>query len=632
VRSAAWFAAGAVLALAAQAQAQAPRVDTQLSARQVEVGERFVVQATVSSAPGSTAPSNPALVVPGAIAASGPSVSTQQQVTISGGQVRQSYGVTATWGLTASRPGTYRVGPASFQVGATRVQGLPATVEVLPAGTQPQRLRRPSFPPDPFDVFRNPGFPGFPGLGFDEPDPSHPDTQPPFPDELKVDRARDPHAFLRMRATPTRVVVGEQVTLAVDAYGSRGPFRELSSKEPSHSDFLSFAIVSDAHGEKQFRIPIDGTIFYGLKIREFALFPLHAGKLRIGPMEMGFEGRGYSAAGQTAGLRRSSEALEIDVVEPPIAGRPPGYKIGDVGRYVLGATVEPRQVVAGDAVSIVVKLEGTGNLPHQLNVPARRGIEWLEPAIVEDVEPEGGVVGGWRKFSYVARVSQAGDVDLGEIALPFWDPKRGAYDVARAALGTVVVRDNPKLAKQDRDRAALPEIALQPRKALGPEPERPRYLADRYWFWLALGATPLGVIGLFGATRLAGSLRVRWQARQQAHQTRANLALREAHAAVERNEAAAAATAVERAVHLAIEARADLRARGVLRDELAATLEARGIPGDSAKEAVALLEACDALRFTSDETIAPRALVDRASQLVSGLHRSPPRPAPRSSV
>ena len=184
------------------------------------------------------------------------------------------------------------------------------------------------------------------------------------------------------------MVVGEQVTLAIDAYGSRGPFREVSSTEPSHPDFLSFAIITDAHGEQHFRVPIGGTTWFAVKFREFALFPLHAGSLRIGAMDMGFEGRGYQTSSRHAGLRRSSEPIQISVVEPPIASRPPGYRVGDVGSYKLTATVEPRQVMAGDAVSIVVKLEGTGNLPHQLNTPQQRGIEWLEPTIVEDVEPQ----------------------------------------------------------------------------------------------------------------------------------------------------------------------------------------------------------------------------------------------------
>jgi hypothetical protein len=623
----AWVLSGSVataISAAAPAIAQSPRVDTQISDRKVEVGDRFILQATISTEAGSATPGSPSLVVPPGITASAPNISTQQQVTISGGQVRQSHGVTATWGLSAIRPGTYRIGPPSFQVGASRVQGRVAMVEVVAAGTSP-RPQRPAWPPDPFDLFRSPGFPAFPGFGFDPPGDAD-ETLPPFPEELRIERASDPIAFLRARATPTRVVVGEQVTLAVDAYGSRGPFREVSSTEPSHPDFLSYAVVTDAHGEQHFRVPIGGQTWLAVKVREFALFPLHAGSLRIGAMDMGFDGRGYPGTSRQAGLRRSSDPIQISVVEPPVAGRPPGYRIGDVGRYKLTATVEPRQATQGDAVSVVVKLEGSGNLPHQLNTPQQRGIEWLEPAIAEDVEPQAGVLGGWRKFSYVVRLNQPGQIELGEIALPFWDPQRKAYDVTRAALGAVDVRHNPKLSTEKKANGSPAEIALAPRRELGAAPERRRYLGDRSWFWLLIGAGPLAVIALRGTTLLGRSLRDRWRARRDAHQTRANLALREAQAAAERNEPAAAASAVERAVHLAIEAKVDLRARGVLRNELAATLEARGISSDSAAEAVALLEACDTLRFTSDDALTPHALIDRASRLVLGLNRASPRP------
>ena len=85
-----WLLSGtlaAAVSAAAAARAQSPRVDTQISARKVEVGERFIVQATISTEPDSAAPSNPTLLIPAGITASGPNISTQQQVTISGGQV-----------------------------------------------------------------------------------------------------------------------------------------------------------------------------------------------------------------------------------------------------------------------------------------------------------------------------------------------------------------------------------------------------------------------------------------------------------------------------------------------------------------------------------------------------------------
>ena len=152
----------AVVSAATPASSQSPRVDTQISPRKVEVGERFIVQATISTEPGTAPPTNPTLLVPPGVTASAPNISTQQQVTISGGRIHQSNGVTATWGLSAARPGTYRIGPPSFQVGPTRVQGRAANVEVVAAGAGP-RQQRPGWT-DPFDLFSQSRFSFVSGL------------------------------------------------------------------------------------------------------------------------------------------------------------------------------------------------------------------------------------------------------------------------------------------------------------------------------------------------------------------------------------------------------------------------------------------------------------------------------------
>jgi hypothetical protein len=57
---------------------------------------------------------------------------------------------------------------------------------------------------------------------FDDDDPTG--SLPPYPEELRVDRAPDAYAFLRAVASPTQVVVGQQLTLKIYAYGRQGPF------------------------------------------------------------------------------------------------------------------------------------------------------------------------------------------------------------------------------------------------------------------------------------------------------------------------------------------------------------------------------------------------------------------------
>jgi hypothetical protein len=273
---------------------------------------------------------------------------------------------------------------------------------------------------------------------------------------------------------------------------------------------------------------------------------------------------------------------------------------------------------------VVVKLEGTGNLPHRLNTPQNRGVEWLEPSVVDDVEAEGGVVKGWRKFTYVVRLAEPGNVELGEISLAFWDSRRQAYDVARAALGSVVVKPSGrKVAAAEQARPDALEGVLVPRKSLGAPADARSFLADRLAFFWLLFLAPLGVVVATGSVRLGRKLRDHWQSRREAHATRVKQILEEARTALGRDDRSAAAGAVERAIIVGIEAATGVKARGVLRDELCHKLSDAGLDEKLAAELVDLLEACDALRFRMDEDASANELVTRTEELALRLTRKP---------
>ena len=298
-----------------------------------------------------------------------------------------------------------------------------------------------------------------------------------------------------------------------------------------------------------YQLPIDGQLWYAKKVRELALFPIRSGKLSIGAMRMGFDGRGYPSQGSNKGLVRYSNPLEITVAEPPVAGRPPGYKVGDVGRFTLTANVEPREIVAGEAVSVVAKLEGTGNLPFTLKTPQRQAVEWLDPTTVDDIDARGTTIGGWRKFTYVVRIEEPGEVELGEISLPYWDPDRDAYEVARADLGSVKVKPNPGgyTPPEPKESDALEGIA-KARTALGSAADRHQPITDHPWFWGLLLLGPLGVVLVSATAHATGRAREKLGERRESKTRGASRAISDARAAHKAGDRAKAATASERAV------------------------------------------------------------------------------------
>jgi len=617
----AFTAAAALAVLGASSVARALDVKTAVSSQRVGVGESFDVQLVLmSDGQNGNAIGNVRLPLPPGMTATQPSLSPQSQVSIINGQMTQRVGATLTWTVTTSKPGSFKVGPPSATFGGERAQGSLIPIEVVTGatGSAPQRARHGFDPFNFFDPFgRNSPFP--PGFNLkspfdDEPSEEQRPEEPTYPDELRVDKAPDPIAFLRATVAPNPVVVGQQVTLRVYAYGGRGQFSAENPNEPSHADFLTFDTGPEQ--VKAYLVPVSGIRFIAAKLRELPMFPLHAGTLRAGNMKMGFAGRGYPAVATGGALVRESNWVNVVVSEPPLNGRPPGYKIGDVGEYRLEATVEPREIVAGEAISVVAKLSGIGNVPFKLQTPESHGVEWLEPALSEKMETPGGVVQGWRTFSYVVRLTEQGSVDLGELSLPYYDPKRHEYAVARASLGRIDVKPNPNASKAKPEPKPDDRLAgvLRARDTLGARAMAASPLSDRSGFWAALLLAPFGVVFAGGALSFAARAREKLRERGASLGAQLESALREGRELAARDPQGSVA-AVERALFLAIELKLNLKARAVLKSELRTKLSERGLPSARAEALARILEDCDALRFVgAGSGIDPVELAQRAAK------------------
>lgn len=601
--------AGVATLVPSPAQAQ---IETSVSSRRVEVGEPFQLQLSASADSGS--PGNPRLAAPAGISVQGPSMGTQTQMTFSNGRMSRSTRITATWTLIASKPGTYRVGPPSIEIGGKVQQGQVAAVEVLPRGSTPRR--RSPFGQFPFDLFDFPdplGGRPLPGL----PDPNAFD-QPSHPPEFAIEEALDPTAFVVTRVTPARVVLGEAVRVDILAYGARGDFHSEPSTEPSREGFLAYDVNENP---RTFRLPIGDSLFTAKRVNALILFPIQTGTLKIGASRFEFKGGAYDNRTGN-GITRESAPVQVIVTEPPLEGRPPGYRLGDVGKYELKASVEPRTVTEGGAVAVTVKLEGTGNVPASLPLPGQKGVEWSAPTTSEHLEAAEGKVQGYRTFAYVVKLDRPGEIDLGELALSFYDPEKRRYATTRARLGKVTVRPDPQA--KEKQAAAEPSDVLRellpPRTSFGAGSVRPSYLADRPFFWVALALGPLSVLAVSGAAQGGRRWYERRRQRRDLPEERAGRELERAREARGRDPVQACGAA-ERAVVLAIESATGLKARGVLRSELASELTKRGVREELSKQVVELLDQCENVRFSGALAEAADHAVELSERIVPAFSR-----------
>lgn len=576
----------------AWAQVAGLELRAQASASEVEVGQVFTIELRAMG-DGTATPTAPDLRVPGSFDAQGPSVGTQTTMQFGGGQSITRSGITATWRVVAKRLGHYTIAGPTVTVGGRRVQANAITVDVVRNARQAPPQPSPFLMPGGPGGFSWPGqgFPGFDDRGDDRADDGAETSELDIPN-----KAPDPKIFLRAVADKTSAVVGEQVTLSFYIY-YRVDFEMTERHEATMADFVRVAMMKSP--DTTTRYATAGGVRYAVRLLDkLALFPVRTGRLHTGEMAGRFTGRRIGAR-----IEKRSNDIVVEVSDPPAAGRPAGFTSGDVGKFKLSAIVQPRKIEQGGSVSVTLKVTGTGNFPTSLKVPARTGIEWLEPVKRESIEPTGDVIGGYRSFAYMTRVNESGAVDLGEVELPYWDPAAKRYDVARVKLGTVqatpsqtpVAAASPTSA-DDEPLAAMPRA----RDRLGAFEARRRSPLGGPAFWWLVGSPPvLALAGLFSAQALRAA-RERREASLGSASTLAAEALRALDVAKDGRSIAAAA---ERALHHVIEDKTGLKSRGVLLADLPRELMARGVTPELAARIERALSACESVRYdpTADE-------------------------------
>ena len=561
----------------------APQLRTSLTPSTIEVGDTATF--SVAIAPGDKVSEARLGTTPNGLSLTGQGLTPSFQITVNNGQLSQVTTMRATFRLRATREGTYTIGPAAITVDGARVTSDRATLHVVAKGTLPPRQPDPM---DPFGMFQQ--FQQQFGQPFDNFPQDNLEPNFPIDPKLSLDHAPNPGTFLHAALDKTQAVVGEQVTLAIYIYVDvTGTDPQLADPhEVGTSDFLRQSLLKDdANVERTGYARVGGRTYVVALLRKYALFPLHAGELTITPMRVNI-GRG----------ERSSETLVVHVTEPPMEHRPAGYVVGDVGHYTLTADVAPREVERGAAVAVNVALSGTGNLPTTLVVPTRPGVTWLDPDVKDDMHADQDVWGGTRRFSYIVQPTKEGDLDLGDIAVSYWDPQAHAYGVAKAELGSIHVK--PGAAPVASDTAKLLSNMPQPRTEMGATRAAASHLDDSNVFW-GLLAMPTVLFGLaLSGRRVSRVVAERARERKTSPAAELKLRLRALDAAVAGDDARAIDGATIRVLESGAAAHAGVNVRGVGGEEVASVLTRAGVSTETAGQLRDLLDACAAARFSPD--------------------------------
>jgi hypothetical protein len=597
-----WLRVALVVLLVGFASMQAPasvwaqspqpsyQVDVTASARRIEIGESLELTLTVEIVgPRPSTHETPRIDAPAGWTVIGPSTSFSSRRTVINGRSDERSTLRATFRLVPTLPGRFVIPSPTITMSSRRLAGLPVEVEVVePAG----------------------------GTSVDEPDLDTPSDG----GSLALAAGPSEPVFLRAIADRTDVVVGEQITVSYYLY-FREAYEMTERTEPQLGDFLRYGLLTDPASTTSTRTRVAGRIYGARLVDRVALVPLRTGKLSTGKLAARFNGRRIGAR-----VLVESNELFVEVREPPEDGRPLGYRTGDVGRFELRATVQPRAIPQGGTVAVRVRVEGDGNLPNRLDMPQVPGGEWLEPSVHQQIAARFGRVGGQRSFDYLLRLRQSGSIDLGTLRLPSWDPDGKSYVVTETRLGSVEVEakaptpeDVARARARDGDGGpvALPRARTTLGSAASSAPLRLPLP------WLALGlALPPGLVLLgfsLGATR---RMVARWRASglevRRAREAQGALRKLERRSDDPKERAAAAL----RALHASLEARLGRPTRGLVRSELELALEDAGVEGELGRELLELVDACEAARYApAQEVTSKDVLGQRVHDAIARLGR-----------
>lgn len=542
-------------------QAQDPvRVDARLTDHEIEVGQTTTFRVDVET-DGARAQIQPITTLPPGMEVVGTRNWDQRQLSLPGGTRRH---VGREFSLRAIEPGRYRI------------PGVDVIVDGRVFTTQPVLLT---------------AVPAAAGTG-----------SPLGQDGVVV----------RAWLDADTVYVGQQVTLHVEAMFSREARLRLRRapeyEAPSPPGFWIHEIpgspVPTTRGTR-------GDV-YETQLFRRAFFPISPGSYEIPPARLFYEiRRGILHAPET--FQVSSTALPLVVLPVPEAGRPEGFT-GAVGQFSMTGRIEPARVAAGDATVLSVEVEGAGNMkalpPPEL--PVLPGVDVFPPSEEAEVETDGTLVHGRKRFTWVLVPRERGQLVVPEIRYPFYDPAAGGFETATVAPLHLAVDPGDAVA-DDRERAVPRYLKTTP------APGRLAWVGSP-WF-AAAQAVPLLL--------LAGALVRR---RRRGDRPPSGRVLRRRRRALIRDMAARAAggdgaffTDADAAARSWVGARLDLDPRLIHDPE---TVAAAGVTASTATALRHLLDRCAAARYApaAPDREGRRALVGELAHVLERIDAEAPRP------
>ncbi len=180
-------------------------------------------------------------------------------------------------------------------------------------------------------------------------------------------------------------------------------------------------------------------------LKKIAVFPTSAGEKTIGSMGISCDVRVRNQRrqrdifdsffddpffGRTVRKTIYSQPIKINVVPLPEENKPHDFS-GAVGQYELSAGIDKNQVKTNEAITLTVKLSGSGNIKilPMPDVFIPNDFERYDPKLTESINRKNDRVSGYKVHEYVLVPRFAGQQRIRPIRFSYFDPRAKTYKV-----------------------------------------------------------------------------------------------------------------------------------------------------------------------------------------------------------
>ncbi|MBA2662400.1 MAG: BatD family protein [Bradymonadaceae bacterium] len=526
---------------------------------------------------------------PGFVAASFEVVGrmTAPQFIIRNGNARRQ--LTITYTLRAPETGTYRIEPPVLQVGASRFTPVSLDVKVVETSEMPG-----------------------------------------------ITQNRNQNMYLEVTVAPQRdPYIGEQILVAYDLYVDTRQTR-VRPRPPSEPNLDAFWIedVSEQIAGRRVMVTVGARLLEKTPLRAFAAFPLQTGEATIDSMTAPVVRGGFF--GPTSDENLMSEQLTVNV-KPLPPGAPPGFYEGNVGRWSFSVNADTTSTRVGAPITLTLASNGRGRSSRLrfAELAAIEGTRMVNHTHDTKREVRDLAIYGTRVEKITLIALAEGTLTIPSLELSYFDPELGQYQTVASEPININVEAGelpaePQAADQDvarvsRHRGDIAAALAARLRPIVDDTEATAYTARAIFtlpaWWAATTVPLLGILLLvFGGPLL----RFRPTSRSAKNAKKALWeAIHEhfAQASEASNSPASGYGALIGAMHTYFTNMLGVPPGVVTEGELRPHLARHGASPETQAELLAILAACNAVRFAPRETLSHKDLAALTARCREALLR-----------